>query len=125
MKSNLQQSSSPRVGLQRCRNLDRTDWIGFGRGREVKKPIVGGIRVRGKTAAEDIFLQKELQKEKGQEEGHFWPKQFWRREKGRRNTFSILKQSISQTDKTIWMHCASLGEYEQGLPVFEEIRKFK
>ena len=26
-------------------------------------------------------------------------------------------------DKTIWFHCASLGEYEQGLPVFESIRK--
>src|SRR5690606_10983323 len=30
---------------------------------------------------------------------------------------------ISATDKTLWFHCASLGEYEQGLPVFKELRK--
>lgn len=42
---------------------------------------------------------------------------------GRNNTFSSLKRSISSTDKTIWMHCASLGEYEQGLPVLQQLRK--
>ena len=42
---------------------------------------------------------------------------------GRADTFRILKTKISLSDKTIWFHCASLGEYEQGLPVFEEIRK--
>ena len=42
---------------------------------------------------------------------------------GRADTFRVLKESISALDKTIWFHCASLGEYEQGLPVFEEIRK--
>lgn len=42
--------------------------------------------------------------------------------KGRSETFSILEQSISNTDKTFWFHCASLGEYEQGLPVFNELR---
>ena len=26
-------------------------------------------------------------------------------------------------EKTIWMHCASLGEFEQGRPVLEEIKK--
>jgi 3-deoxy-D-manno-octulosonic-acid transferase len=43
--------------------------------------------------------------------------------KGRANTFHILKSAISFQDKVIWFHCASLGEYEQGLPVFEEIKK--
>lgn len=42
---------------------------------------------------------------------------------GRRQTFKILDESLSSTDKIIWFHCASLGEYEQGLPVFEAIRK--
>lgn len=42
---------------------------------------------------------------------------------GRSQTFKKLKTSISKTDKTIWFHCASLGEYEQGLPVFKELRK--
>lgn len=44
-------------------------------------------------------------------------------ENGRKNTFNILKSNISETDKTLWYHCASLGEYEQGLPVFKELRK--
>ena len=43
--------------------------------------------------------------------------------KGRRETFDILKNGLSSGDNTIWFHCASLGEYEQGLPVFEEIKK--
>lgn len=42
---------------------------------------------------------------------------------GRHETYNILKDKIASSDKTIWFHCASLGEYEQGLPVFEAIRK--
>ncbi len=42
---------------------------------------------------------------------------------GRRETFSKLKAKINRNDKTLWFHCASLGEYEQGLPVFQELRK--
>ena len=41
---------------------------------------------------------------------------------GRRQTFKTLKENIDSNDKTIWFHCASLGEYEQGLPVFESLR---
>ncbi|WP_366663753.1 glycosyltransferase N-terminal domain-containing protein [Winogradskyella sp.] len=41
---------------------------------------------------------------------------------GRKETFKILESSISKTDRTIWMHCASLGEYEQGLPVLKALR---
>ncbi|GAA4799790.1 3-deoxy-D-manno-octulosonic acid transferase [Litoribaculum gwangyangense] len=42
---------------------------------------------------------------------------------GRKNTFKILTECLEKTDKTLWFHCASLGEYEQGLPVFEELKK--
>jgi len=42
---------------------------------------------------------------------------------GRKQTFTVLKNNILKTDACIWFHCASLGEYEQGLPVFKEIRK--
>ncbi|MGB5417708.1 3-deoxy-D-manno-octulosonic acid transferase, partial [Algibacter sp.] len=42
---------------------------------------------------------------------------------GRANAFKVLNQNINKTDKTLWFHCASLGEYEQGLPVFSELRK--
>jgi len=41
---------------------------------------------------------------------------------GRKNTFSKLENSIKPKDKTFWFHCASLGEYEQGLPVFEALK---
>ena len=42
---------------------------------------------------------------------------------GRKETFKILKEKLTPNDKTLWFHCASLGEYEQGLPVFKELRK--
>ncbi|SDR66790.1 3-deoxy-D-manno-octulosonic-acid transferase [Formosa sp. Hel1_31_208] len=41
---------------------------------------------------------------------------------GRKNTFKTLEETINTADKIIWFHCASLGEFEQGLPVFEVIR---
>ncbi|GAL62490.1 3-deoxy-D-manno-octulosonic acid transferase [Algibacter lectus] len=41
---------------------------------------------------------------------------------GRQNTFQTLKTTLQKTDKTLWFHCASLGEYEQGLPVFTKLR---
>ena len=41
---------------------------------------------------------------------------------GRQNTFNVLEENIQPKDKTMWFHCASLGEYEQGLPVFKELR---
>tara|TARA_R110002049_G_scaffold32570_8_gene108315 strand:+ start:3512 stop:4774 length:1263 start_codon:yes stop_codon:yes gene_type:complete len=42
---------------------------------------------------------------------------------GRSNTFKILENVLNKNDKTLWFHCASLGEYEQGLPVFEALRE--
>ncbi|QCE41653.1 3-deoxy-D-manno-octulosonic acid transferase [Psychroserpens sp. NJDZ02] len=42
---------------------------------------------------------------------------------GRAKTFDLLQQSINKGDQTLWFHCASLGEYEQGLPIFTELRK--
>ena len=42
---------------------------------------------------------------------------------GRKTVFQSLESKISTSDKTIWFHAASLGEYEQGLPVMEKIKK--
>ena len=42
--------------------------------------------------------------------------------KGRKETISLIKQSISKYDSVIWIHAASLGEYEQGLPVIEQLK---
>jgi len=41
---------------------------------------------------------------------------------GRKNVFKQLENKISKTDKSIWFHAASLGEFEQGLPVMEKIK---
>ncbi len=42
---------------------------------------------------------------------------------GRKSVFSTLLDEIKSTDKTIWFHAASLGEYEQGLPVMEAVKQ--
>lgn len=41
---------------------------------------------------------------------------------GRRQSCDIVKSKFSAEDKVIWMHAASLGEYEQGLPVLEKLK---
>jgi len=42
---------------------------------------------------------------------------------GRKETFTVLKKNISPSDKVIWMHCASLGEFEQGRPILEKLKE--
>ncbi len=41
---------------------------------------------------------------------------------GRRQSCDLVKANLSPIDKVIWMHAASLGEYEQGLPVLEKLK---
>jgi len=42
---------------------------------------------------------------------------------GRKRTFSLLENAFTTSDKVIWMHVASLGEYEQGLPVLQQLKE--
>nr|WP_321484607.1 glycosyltransferase N-terminal domain-containing protein [uncultured Draconibacterium sp.] len=42
---------------------------------------------------------------------------------GRKNWKKKLGSAIEKNASYIWVHCASLGEFEQGRPVLEEIRK--
>lgn len=42
---------------------------------------------------------------------------------GRKNWFEQHRDSLSQLKGCIWMHCASLGEFEQGRPVIEKLRE--
>lgn len=42
--------------------------------------------------------------------------------KGRKNWRSSLAASVSPNQGVVWMHCASLGEFEQGRPVLEALR---
>ncbi|SHE45965.1 3-deoxy-D-manno-octulosonic acid transferase [Chryseobacterium sp. OV279] len=42
---------------------------------------------------------------------------------GREQSLDQVKAVFSPSDKVIWMHAASLGEYEQGLPVLEKLKE--
>lgn len=43
--------------------------------------------------------------------------------KGERHAFDILKEKVDANAKYVWFHAASLGEFEQGRPLIERIRK--
>lgn len=57
-----------------------------------------------------------------------WGSQFFSKKmklfvKGRQQTFATLQTSMTAKEPTIWFHCASLGEFEQGVPVMESLKK--
>ena len=43
--------------------------------------------------------------------------------KGRKNWESRIRAKIKSGDRTVWVHCASLGEFEQGRPVIEALKR--
>ena len=43
--------------------------------------------------------------------------------RGQRNTWRILREKIDPTARYVWFHAASLGEFEQGLPLIEHLRR--
>ncbi len=42
--------------------------------------------------------------------------------RGRKDLFQNLKNKIDPNHRVVWFHCASLGEFEQGRPLIEEIK---
>lgn len=42
---------------------------------------------------------------------------------GRKSVFQQLQKEFSEEDQVIWFHAASLGEYEQGVPVMEAVKE--
>lgn len=46
-----------------------------------------------------------------------------KRLEGQRNTFRYLSENIQTNAKYVWFHAASLGEFEQGRPIMEKLRK--
>jgi 3-deoxy-D-manno-octulosonic-acid transferase len=43
---------------------------------------------------------------------------------GRRGIFTTINnKQLTTSHKLVWMHCASLGEFEQGRPLLEELKK--
>ena len=47
-------------------------------------------------------------------------RKMWR---GEREAFRILKEKVDPDAKYVWFHAASLGEFEQGRPLMEQLRK--
>ncbi|WP_172916349.1 3-deoxy-D-manno-octulosonic acid transferase [Capnocytophaga canimorsus] len=41
---------------------------------------------------------------------------------GRKNVFIYLKENIQKGERYVWVHTASLGEFEQGLPVIKALK---
>ena len=42
--------------------------------------------------------------------------------RGRKGWYSALREKFGSSERVIWFHCASLGEFEQGRPLIEETR---
>ena len=42
---------------------------------------------------------------------------------GRKGLFERMTQAIGAEDRVVWVHAASLGEFEQGRPIIEQIRR--
>lgn len=47
-------------------------------------------------------------------------RKMWR---GEREAFKILREKVDPNAKYVWFHAASLGEFEQGRPLMEQMRK--
>ena len=41
---------------------------------------------------------------------------------GEREAFSILLEKVDPNAKYVWFHAASLGEFERGRPLMEQLR---
>ncbi len=44
--------------------------------------------------------------------------------RGRKTLLKDMQQQVKPSDKRIWVHCPSLGEFEQGRPLIERIKKY-
>jgi 3-deoxy-D-manno-octulosonic-acid transferase len=42
---------------------------------------------------------------------------------GRKDLYKELQENIKKTDRVIWMHCSSAGEFEQGKPIISGLKK--
>lgn len=44
---------------------------------------------------------------------------------GRKGVFDLLQENIGADDSCLWVHAASLGEFEQGRPIIEKVRQLR
>ncbi len=63
---------------------------------------------------------------------HFgvWVASFWNEKaskfcKGRQGVLEFLAERIDKDSRYVWVHAASLGEFEQGRPIIEKLRQMK
>lgn len=63
---------------------------------------------------------------------HFgvWVASFWNEKaskfcKGRQGVLEFLAERIDKDSQYVWVHAASLGEFEQGRPIIEKLRQLK
>lgn len=63
---------------------------------------------------------------------HFgvWVASFWNEKaskfcKGRQGVLEFLAERIDKNARYVWVHAASLGEFEQGRPIIEKLRQLK
>ena len=42
---------------------------------------------------------------------------------GRKGVFELLQKNFGADDSCLWVHAASLGEFEQGRPIIEKVRQ--
>lgn len=47
-------------------------------------------------------------------------RKMWR---GERDAFCVLREQVDPTARYVWFHAASLGEFEQGRPLMEQLRR--
>lgn len=52
-----------------------------------------------------------------------WNKKAKQWVEGRKDIFERMAKAIAPSDKVVWIHVASLGEFEQGRPIIEEIKR--
>lgn len=52
-----------------------------------------------------------------------WDKKAKQWIEGRKGIFEQMARRIDKSDKVLWLHVASLGEFEQGRPIIEQVRK--
>lgn len=63
---------------------------------------------------------------------HFgvWVASFWNEKaskfcKGRQGVLEYIAERVDKNSKYVWVHAASLGEFEQGRPIIEKLRQMK
>ena len=52
-----------------------------------------------------------------------WNKKAAKWVNGRKDLLNNIENAIDPNEKLVWFHCSSLGEFEQGRPVFERFKK--